>query len=46
MVIKYFLFQENGEYQPMFYNLPEACDFSSKIYVLNKIKEELCTTID
>ena len=38
--------QESGEYVPLFYQIPDATDISAKIYALNKLKEELLSSLE
>jgi len=37
--------QESGEYVPLFYQIPDATDISAKIYALNKLKEEIISSV-
>lgn len=43
--IEYYI-QETGEYEPMFYQMPDTCDINNKILILKKIKEELTSASD
>ena len=39
-------FQESGEYVPMLHQLPDACDISAKIKLLNIIKKAIEEELD
>ena len=39
-------FQESGEYIPMIHQLPDACDISAKIKLLNYIKKDMENELD
>jgi len=43
--IEYYI-QETGEYEPMFYQIPDCCEINCKIQILRKIKEELSTSTE
>ena len=39
-------FQESGEYVPMVHQLPDACDISAKIKLLNYVKKAIEEELD